>query len=106
MEQLNRRIRAWLWPPDLPAVLWRRNLLIVAHFVYALVRELASGELSLRAMSLVYTTMLAIVPLLALSFSILKGLGFHRRTMEPVRPPPVPGGPGSPRRRFSKFSGI
>lgn len=48
MEQLNRRIRAWLWPPDLPAVLWRRNLLIVARFVYALVRELASGELSLR----------------------------------------------------------
>ncbi len=83
MEQLNRRIRAWLWPTDLPAVLWRRNLLIVARFVYALVRELASGELSLRAMSLVYTTMLAIVPLLALSFSILKGLGFHRQ-MEPL----------------------
>ena len=83
MEQLNRRIRAWLWPTDLPAVRWRRNLLIVARFVYALVRELASGELSLRAMSLVYTTMLAIVPLLALSFSILKGLGFHRQ-MEPL----------------------
>ena len=83
MEQLNRRIRAWLWPPDLPAVLWRRNLLIVARFVYALIRELASGELSLRAMSLVYTTMLEIVPLLALSFSILKGLGFHRQ-MEPL----------------------
>ncbi len=83
MEQLNRCIRAWLWPPDLPAVLWRRNLLIVARFVYALARELASGELSLRAMSLVYTTMLAIVPLLALSFSILKGFGFHRQ-MEPL----------------------
>jgi len=83
VEQFNRRIRAWLWPPDLPAVLWRRNLLIVARFVYALARELASGELSLRAMSLVYTTMLAIVPLLALSFSILKGFGFHRQ-MEPL----------------------
>ena len=34
-------------------------------------------------MSLVYTTMLAVVPLLALSFSILKGLGFHRE-MEPL----------------------
>ena len=34
-------------------------------------------------MSLVYTTMLAIVPLLAFSFSLLKGLGFHRE-FEPL----------------------
>lgn len=34
-------------------------------------------------MSLVYTTMLAIVPLLAFSFSLLKGLGFHRE-LEPL----------------------
>lgn len=83
MEQLNRRIRAWLWPPELPARAWRQALLIVARFAYALTRELASGELSLRAMSLVYSTMLAIVPLLALSFSILKGFGIHHR-MEPL----------------------
>ena len=50
---------------------------------YALARELSSGELSLHAMSLVYTTILAVVPLLALCFSILKGLGFHRQ-MEPL----------------------
>jgi len=83
MEKLNRRIRAWLWPPELPSRAWRRALLIVARFAYALARELSSGELSLRAMSLVYSTMLAIVPLLALSFSILKGFGYHRR-MEPL----------------------
>ncbi len=34
-------------------------------------------------MSLVYTTMLAIVPLLAFAFSVLKGLGFHR-DLEPL----------------------
>jgi membrane protein len=34
-------------------------------------------------MSLVYTTLLSIVPLLALSFSVLKGLGYHRE-LEPV----------------------
>jgi len=33
----------------------------------------------LRASALVYTTMLAIVPLLALAFSVLKGFGFHGR---------------------------
>ena len=34
-------------------------------------------------MSLVYTTLLSIVPLIALSFSVLKGLGYHRE-LEPV----------------------
>ena len=47
------------------------------------VRDLMLGDLSLRAMSLVYTTMLAIVPLLAFCFSLLKGLGFHR-DLEPL----------------------
>ena len=41
------------------------------------------GELTLRAMSLVYTTMLAIVPLLAFAFAVLKYLGVHR-DLEPV----------------------
>src|SRR5690554_4428770 len=34
-------------------------------------------------MSLVYTTLLSIVPLLALSFSVLKAMGVHQR-MEPL----------------------
>ncbi|MEE9570139.1 MAG: YhjD/YihY/BrkB family envelope integrity protein [Gammaproteobacteria bacterium] len=83
MERWNQRIHAWLWQRDLPSGTPQRALLTVSRFAYALARELSSGELSLRAMSLVYTTMLAIVPLLALSFSILKGLGFHRQ-MEPL----------------------
>jgi membrane protein len=41
------------------------------------------GDLTLRAMSLVYTTMLAIVPLLAFVFAVLKGLGVHR-DLEPI----------------------
>ncbi len=36
-------------------------------------------ELSLRAMSLVFTTLLAIVPFCALSFSLLKAFGMHNR---------------------------
>ncbi|WP_303290885.1 YihY/virulence factor BrkB family protein [Marinobacter sp. SS5-14b] len=50
--------------------------------VYALVRDVISGQLTLHAMSLVYTTLLSIVPLLALSFSVLKALGVHQK-MEP-----------------------
>ncbi len=41
------------------------------------------GDLTLRAMSLVYMTMFAIVPLLALVFSALKGLGVHQ-DLQPI----------------------
>jgi membrane protein len=41
--------------------------------------ELSDEQLALRAMSLVYTTLLSIVPLLAVSFSVLKAFGVHTR---------------------------
>lgn len=42
-----------------------------------LVREFNEDGLKYRAMSLVYTTLLSLAPLLAVSFSILKGFGVH-----------------------------
>ncbi len=54
----------------------------VLRYVYALVRDVVSGQLTLRAMSLVYTTLLSVVPLIAFSFSVAKGLGIHNR-LEP-----------------------
>lgn len=44
---------------------------------YAVLRDIFSGQLTLRAMSLVYTTLLSVVPLIAVSFSVLKGFGVH-----------------------------
>ena len=44
---------------------------------YGTFYDLKTGLPSLRAMSLVYTTILSIVPLLAVSFSVLKGFGAH-----------------------------
>lgn len=41
------------------------------------------GMITLRAMGLVYTTILALVPLLAVSFSVLKGFGVHNQ-IEPL----------------------
>ena len=49
----------------------------VLRYVYALVRDLAIGDVNMRAMSLVYTTLLSIVPLIAFCFAIIKGLGVH-----------------------------
>ena len=51
--------------------------------VYALVVDIREGQLTLHAMSLVYTSLLSLVPLLALSFSVLKGFGVHNQ-IEPL----------------------
>ncbi len=47
--------------------------------LYAVLRDIFSGQLSLRAMSLVYTTLLSVVPLIAVSFSALKAFGVHEQ---------------------------
>lgn len=62
---------------------WQRRAVQAGRLVFCTVRELTAGELTLRAMSLVYTTLLSLVPLLALAFSIMKGLGVHNR-VEPM----------------------
>lgn len=58
-------------------------LLDLLRYPYALLRDLLTGELNLRAMGLVYTTLLSLVPLLAFAFAVLKGLGVHR-DLEPL----------------------
>ena len=45
----------------------------VLRNLWAVLRDIMSGQLTLRAMSLVYTTLLSVVPLIAVSFSVLKG---------------------------------
>jgi len=57
--------------------------IIVLRYLYAIIRDFFSGQLTMRAMSLVYTTLLSIVPLLAFSFSVLKGFGIHKK-LEPA----------------------
>jgi membrane protein len=83
MEHLDQRIQRLLWPDTPPKSPLLAKSLVPARYAYALTRELLLGELSLRAMSLVYTTMLSVVPLLAFSFSVLKGLGIHHE-IEPL----------------------
>ena len=55
----------------------RRVLLLSVRIALAVGRDLAQGPISLWAMSLVYTTLLSLVPLLALGFSVLKAFGAH-----------------------------
>ncbi len=58
---------------------WRHFLQIMA----VTARDFWDGMITLRAMGLVYTTLLAMVPLLAVSISVLKGFGVHDQ-LEPV----------------------
>ncbi len=55
---------------------------ILLRYLYAMLRDFFSGQLTMRAMSLVYTTLLSVVPLLAFSFAMLKGFGVFNQ-LEP-----------------------
>lgn len=71
-----------LW--DLERVARYPNYLVrTARYAFVLMRDLLDGQLNMRAMGLVYTTLLSIVPLLALAFSMLKALGAHN-ALEPA----------------------
>lgn len=83
LNNLTRWLQDWehwlLEKPQTEPGRWtafgRRQLRVA----YAVGRDLMTGQLNLHAMSLVYTTLLSIVPLLALSFSVLKTMGVHNK---------------------------
>lgn len=62
---------------------WKVRLVGAARIFHLVIRDLLEGQLTLRSMGLVYTTLLSLVPLLALSFSVLKGFGVHNQ-IEPA----------------------
>jgi membrane protein len=73
-----------LWRTDVGALSGVRTLFYrTLRLLFVLVRELSNGQLNLRAMSLVYTTLLSLVPLIAVSFSVLKAFGVHNQ-VEPL----------------------
>lgn len=77
------KLRDTLWGDSETLNRFQRELRQAGRYLYALFRDLLDGQISMRAMSLVYTTLLSLVPLLALAFSLLKGLGAHNE-LEPV----------------------
>ncbi|MEL7374427.1 MAG: ribonuclease BN, partial [Pseudomonadota bacterium] len=84
MVALGKRVDDWLWHRDLSSAgRAERALVMVLRYLFGLGRDIAGGQLSLHAMSLVYSTLLATVPLVAFSFSVLKGLNLHLE-MEPL----------------------
>jgi membrane protein len=79
-ETVGEFVQRHLWGRDWrKAPAWRRLGIGAARILVLVARDLNAGQLNMRAMSLVYTTLLSFVPLLALSFSILKGFGVQNR---------------------------
>ncbi|MGB5324192.1 MAG: YihY/virulence factor BrkB family protein [Pseudomonadales bacterium] len=77
------RFGKWLWSDAaIKGNPVQRTAIVAMRIALAVLRDLRDGHVSMRAMSLVYTTVIAIVPLIALVFSVLKGFGLHNR----VRP--------------------
>ena len=82
-EHWLSRLRTWLWEPSLRTRRWEATVVRLGRYLFAIARDLIEGQISMRAMSLVYTTLLSLVPFLALGFSVLKALGVHN-SLEPV----------------------
>jgi len=83
-KTLNPFIAARLWSEQAanrPA--WQHKIIVALRYLYVLIDDLAKGQLTMRAMSLVYTSLLSIVPLMAVSFSVLKAFGMHNKQLEP-----------------------
>jgi membrane protein len=79
-EQINQYIWSYnACDNEAVASPWRHFLQIAVMVG----RDLMGGMITLRAMSLVYTTLLSMVPLLAVSISVLKGFGVHDQ-LEPA----------------------
>lgn len=84
ISKLRDPIMGFIWdgdPRSMPGP--RRYLVKLLRLMFVMAREIATGELNLRAMSMVYTTLLSLVPLLAFSVSVLKGFGVHNQ-LEPL----------------------
>ena len=84
LNELQKNFDELLWNTNLQKVnVFQAFLIQALRIFYGTFHEIKTGLPSLRAMSLVYTTLLSIVPLLAVSFSVLKGFGVHNE-LEPT----------------------
>ncbi len=73
-----------VWQVDLRELPgWGRRIILFLRGSQLLISDLADGQQNLHAMGLVYRTLLSLVPLLAVSFSVLKGFGVHNQ-LEPL----------------------
>jgi len=80
IKSLAEQVTDFIWGRPLDAMSKPAQFGITTLRIGNLIlRDISQGQITLRAMGLVYTTLLAIVPLIAVSFSVLKGFGVHNQ---------------------------
>ena len=83
-NKLSDFLARGLWETNLSTLTGYRAFLIKSLRLFSVAtHEFTEGQLTLRAMSLVYSTLLSIVPIIAISFSVLKAFGVHNEILEP-----------------------
>ncbi|HKJ88649.1 MAG TPA: YihY/virulence factor BrkB family protein, partial [Gammaproteobacteria bacterium] len=76
MGQLLGALHRFVWENEPAGSPWHRGTVRVMRLLHVLGREVVwEGRIPDQATSLVYTTLLALIPLLAVGFSVLKGFG-------------------------------
>lgn len=80
IEEIKATFHKAVWEVDITKIPRLKAAYVrLLRVIYTVLHELSDGQLNLRAMSLVYTSLLALVPLLAVSFSVLKAFGVHNQ---------------------------
>ncbi len=80
VNRINEFFVRELWDVDINSLGKFGAFIIKAlRLLYVTIREFSEGQLTLRAMGLVYTTLLSLIPVLAISFSVLKAFGVHNQ---------------------------
>ncbi len=88
MAEVNKKINTFfkkdLWEIDTASLNKYRSFIVKSlRMLNIAAHQFVEEQLTLRAMGLVYTTLLSIVPVLAISFSVLKAFGVHNEVVEP-----------------------
>jgi len=70
------KFEKWLWPENFHELTsWQRSFRLACRFLFILLTEFRRDRINLRAAALTYSVVLSLVPMLALSTAILKGMG-------------------------------
>lgn len=80
ITKLRKYIIKDIWEQDTEKLSRSRLILVkILRFLNVIVEEVMKEQLTLRATSLVFTTLMSLVPLLAVTFSLFKAFGIQER---------------------------
>ena len=84
LSKIEKFLRRDLWLPELETLRgWASFYIRTLRLIVVAFSDFRDGALSIRATSLVSTTLLSLVPFLAVTFSVLKAFGIHQQ-VEPL----------------------